>query len=99
MRGILLSLVCVAGILAMTPMTSSAAVAPVQPVISSSTSSIVAVPTTMFALQTADKKVDININTSSGGGRWYRSPVWIAIFVIGGVLILFMLAMIVRGSS
>ena len=93
MRGVLFSLICAAGILATVPATSSAT--PVQPSLSATT----ALTTPVFALQTADKKVDININTSSGGGRWYRSPVWIAIMAIGGVLILFMLVMAVRGGG
>ena len=96
MRGFLLALVCALGILATVPATSSASVAThQQPAISA------AVTTPVFAvMQAGDKKIDINISTgSSGGARWYKSPVWIAIMVIGGVLVLFMLAMVVRGGN
>jgi hypothetical protein len=96
MRGFLLSLVCAMGILATIPQPASASVAPTQPAISSATP-VMATP--VYALQVADKKVDINITTSSGGGRWYRSPVWIAIMAIGGVVLLMLIVMAARGGG
>ena len=92
MRGVLLSLVCAAGILAMVPAASSASVAPVHP-------SISAVTAPIFALQATDKKVDINITTSSGGGRWYRNPVWIAIGAIAVVVLLLLVVLAARGGG
>jgi hypothetical protein len=45
-----------------------------------------------------DLNIDINVNRA-GGGAWYRSPVWIAIAVIAGVLVLLLLVLAVRGGG
>ena len=92
MRGVLLSILLTFAVVG----ASSAKTAAASPAKSSAISAPVA-----FAMeaQAADKTVDININTSSGGGRWYRSPVWIAIMAIGGVVLLMLIAMAVRGGS
>jgi hypothetical protein len=91
MRGVLLSLVCAAGLLAMTPAKSTAAFAP-----ATATMSAAAAP--VYALQVPDKTIDININSNSGG-RWYRSPVWIAIGAIAVVLVLLLIVLIARGGG
>ena len=93
MRGILLSLVCAAGLLALTPTKSIALSAPAHAAVSA------AAP--VFALQQPGKTLDININTStsSGGARWYRNPMWIAILAIGGVVLLMLIVMAARGGS
>ena len=96
MRGFLLSLVCAMGILAPIPQPASASAAPSQPAIYSAAS---AMTTGVYALQVADKKVDINISTSSGNRRWYRSPVWIAIGAIGSVVLLMLSVMAARGGG
>ena len=41
----------------------------------------------------------INVEVNRGGGRWYASPVWIAIGVIGGVLVLMLIVMALRGGT
>jgi predicted S18 family serine protease len=41
----------------------------------------------------------INVEVSKGGGRWYASPVWIAIGVIGGVLVLMLIVMALKGGT
>ena len=41
----------------------------------------------------------INVEVNKGGGKWYASPVWIAIGVIGGVLLLMLIVMALRGST
>jgi hypothetical protein len=41
----------------------------------------------------------INVEVDRGGGKWYASPVWIAIGVIGGVLLLMLIVMALRGST
>lgn len=42
----------------------------------------------------------INVEINKGGGRrWYASPVWIAIGVIGGVLVLMLIVMALRGGG
>ena len=94
MRGVLLSLICAAGILMAAPQSASASAGPHHPAMSATTA-----PAPVFALMAQEKKLDINISTNSGGGRWYRSPVWIAIMVIGGVVILLMLVMAARGGG
>ena len=47
----------------------------------------------------APQAPQINIEVNKGGSKWYASPVWIAIGVIGGVLLLMLLAMALRGST
>jgi hypothetical protein len=44
-------------------------------------------------------KVSVDINTHSGGGAWWTSPVWIAIGVIALVLLIVIIAMAARGSG
>ena len=42
----------------------------------------------------------INVEVNKGGGRrWYASPVWIAIGVIGGVLVLMLIVMALKGGT
>jgi hypothetical protein len=92
MRGVLLSLVCAAGLLAATPATSSASLAPAPASVSAPASAPV------FALQQPDKTIEINIG-ERGGGRWYRSPVWIAIGAISAVIVLLLIVLIARGGG
>jgi len=92
MRGVLLSLVCAAGLLAATPVTSSASAAPGPTAMSAPTSGSV------FALQQPDKTIEVNIG-ERGGGRWYRSPAWIAIGAIAGVIVLLLIVLVARGGS
>jgi hypothetical protein len=50
--------------------------------------------------QPAQGKLDININThSTGGAAWWTNPIWIAIGVIALVLLIFLIAMAVRGGG
>ena len=45
-------------------------------------------------------KLDIDIDVNKGGGgAWWASPVWIAIGVIGVVLLVVIVAMIARGGG
>jgi hypothetical protein len=41
---------------------------------------------------TKDVNVDVNLNHGTGGGRWFVSPVWLA---IGGLAVLVVLVLIV----
>ena len=92
MRGVLLSLVCAAGLLAATPTKSSASFAPAPASVSA--------PAPIYALQQVpDKTIDIKVTDTRGGGRWYRSPVWIAIGAISGVIILLLIVLIARGGG
>jgi len=91
MRGVLLSLVCAAGLLAATPAKSIASLAPTHAAVSAPAAPV-------FALQQPDKTIDININSNSGA-RWYRSPVWIAIGAIAVVVLLLLIVLIARGGG
>jgi hypothetical protein len=92
MRGILLSLVCAAGLLAMTPAKSTAAFAPL-------TATMSAAPAPVYALQVPDKTIDININSNRGGARWYRSPVWIAIGVLALIVLVMLIVLLTRSGG
>jgi hypothetical protein len=54
---------------------------------------------TIYALQIPDKKIEITVGERSGGGRWYRSPVWIAIGALAAVIVLLLIVLIARGSG
>lgn len=43
--------------------------------------------------------IEIDINRSRGGGAWWTNPMWIAIGVIGLVLLVVIVAMIARGGG
>jgi hypothetical protein len=59
----------------------------------------VAVQTAQQAPQTPPKaQVDINVNRN-GGGRWYASPVWIAIGVLALILILLLIVLATRSGG
>ena len=45
-----------------------------------------------------DVNVDINVNRGSGG-RWYASPVWIAIGGLAVLIVLVLLVMAMRGGG
>jgi len=50
--------------------------------------------------QPVQGKVDVNINThSGGGGAWWTNPIWIAIGVVALVLLVIIVAMAARGSG
>jgi len=53
-----------------------------------------------FALQVPDKKIDVTVGErSSGGGVWYRSPVWIAIGVLAFVVLVLLIVLLSRSGS
>jgi hypothetical protein len=49
--------------------------------------------------QPAQGKLDIDINTHSGGGAWWTSPIWIAIGAIALVLLILIIVMAARGGG
>lgn len=49
-----------------------------------------------FAQEGDAKKVDVNINTDSGGGDWYTSPI---VWVIGAAVFILLLVALTRGSG
>jgi len=44
-------------------------------------------------------KIDVDINKRDGGGAWWNNPMWVAIGVIGIVLLVVIVAMIARGGG
>ena len=49
--------------------------------------------------QPVQGKIDVDINTHSGGGAWWTSPIWIAIGAIALVLLILIIVMAARGSG
>ena len=50
--------------------------------------------------QPAQGKIDVDINThSGGGGAWWASPIWLAIGAIALVLLILIIVMAARGSG
>ena len=92
MRGVLLSLVCAAGLLTAAPKTSFAASAPAQAAISAPAAPV-------FAQQQPDKTIDINVTDSRVPSRWYRSPVWIAIGAMAVVIVLLLIVLIAKSGG
>ena len=94
MRGILWSfaLTCVITLMGLATQPSVA---------SMSGSSVVyaaAVSTGMDAQQ-APIDVDINVKRDSGHVAWYRSPLWLAIAIVAGVVLLLLLMLAFRGTG
>ena len=52
-----------------------------------------------MAAEMPDKTIDINVNTTHGGGRWYRSPVWIAIGALAAVVVLLLIVLAARSGG
>jgi len=49
--------------------------------------------------QPVQGKLDIDINTHSGGGAWWANPIWIAIGAIALVLLILIIVMAARGGG
>ena len=44
-------------------------------------------------------QINVEVNKGGSSRRWYASPVWIAIGVIGGILVLMLIVMALKGSN
>jgi hypothetical protein len=68
---------------------------------SSSVPSISSPSTVVYALQTPDKKIDIDISTNrgGGGGKWYANPLWIAIGAVAAIVVLLLMITAARGGG
>ena len=67
---------------------------------SSSVPSISSPSTVVYALQTPDKQIDINISTNKGGGgKWYTNPMWIAIGAVAAIVVLLLVVLAARGGG
>jgi hypothetical protein len=84
MRTPLLALAVLLGFFVFTPGPSEAAMA--------------APGATLIVAQAQPPQVDVQI-TDQRGGAWYASPVWIAIGVIGLVVLILLIVMAARGGG
>ena len=91
MRSFLLSLGIVFGLLLIPAIDGGASVAP-----GPALSAVVHAADSAELSQAPQINVEVN---KGGGGKWYASPVWIAIGVIGGVLVLMLIVMALKGST
>jgi hypothetical protein len=55
--------------------------------------------TTVVAAQQPAGQAQIDIDINRGGGDWWMSPTWIAIGVLGLVLLIVVIALMVRGGG
>jgi uncharacterized membrane-anchored protein YitT (DUF2179 family) len=78
----------------------AAAATPARAELSLQPSTMPTIAATTYALQQNPvKDVNVDINVNHGGRAWYRNPMWIAIAVIGGVLLLVLLLLAFRGTG
>lgn len=91
MRGILLSVVLAGAFAIAAPTNRTASAMTTVP-------TIAAAATPVYALQVPDKQVEITVN-ERGSARWYRNPIWIALAAFGGIIILLLIILAVRGSG
>jgi len=91
MRGVLLAVTFASMMTIFAPAKSFAATAQTVP-------AIAAAPAPVIALQIPDKTIQITVG-DRGAGRWYRSPVWVAIGVLAAIVILLLIVMAVRGGG
>lgn len=90
MRSYLLSLGIVFGLLLIPAMDAGSSVA--------SGPAFATVVHAADSVETAQPQINVEIGEGSSK-RWYASPVWIAIGVIGGVLVLMLIVMALRGNT
>ena len=90
MRGVLLSLALVVGVAVLAPQPTSASLVSAGTTASMSAS---------HDFQNPPKDVNVDINVNRGGGRWYASPVWIAIGAVAAVLVLLLIILAARSGG
>jgi hypothetical protein len=44
-------------------------------------------------------QLDVDIDVNEGGGAWWTNPIWIAIGVIGALVVVLLIVMAVRGGG
>jgi hypothetical protein len=44
-------------------------------------------------------QINVEVKRDGGGGRWYMSPVWVAIGAIAAVLVILLIVLAARGSG
>ena len=88
MRGVLTAC-AVACLLASAPRYASASTA------GTALTGSISAPSTMFALQNPDKKIEVTVG-DRGTGAWYRSPTWIAIGVLAFIVLVVLIVLLSR---
>jgi hypothetical protein len=56
-------------------------------------------PTGSAAPAAPTGKVDVDVNVSHSGGRWYANPLWIAIGVLAVIVLIALIVMAGRGGG
>ena len=69
---------------------------PIKALLSKALMSVFCVMLTVFAVAQDTKKVDVDINTNSGGGSFFASP-WV--WVVGVAVFILLLVALLRGGS
>ena len=59
----------------------------------------IAFRTLALAAQEPAKDVKIEVKVDRGGSDWYKNPVWIAIGVLGTVVLVLLIGFAIRGSG
>jgi hypothetical protein len=60
----------------------------------------ISAPSAVFAVQVPDKKIEVTVDQQrSGGGMWYRSPVWVAIGVLAFVVLVMLIVLLTRSGG
>jgi len=90
MRSFLLTLAVVLGLMAI-PAHHGAAIA--------TGATLEAAASTPVLDQAAPNPPQINVEVNRGGGRWYASPVWIAIGIVALVVLVLLIVMASRGGG
>jgi len=91
MRGVLFACAVASLLVASPRLQASALTAAAAPTISA--------PSAAFALQVPDKKIEVTVGERSGGGVWYRSPVWIAIGILAFIVLVLLIVLLSRSGG
>jgi hypothetical protein len=68
--------------------------------LAASSAPTISAPSAVFAVQVPDKKIEVTVGEQrSGGGMWYRSPVWIAIGVLALIVLVMLIVLLTRSGG
>jgi hypothetical protein len=68
--------------------------------LTASSAPAISAPSATFAVQVPDKKIEVTVGEQrSGGGIWYRSPVWIAIGVLALIVLVMLIVLLTRSGG
>lgn len=58
-----------------------------------------ALPAVSIASAAEGPDLDVEVDIDREGDAWYRNPIWIAIFVLGALIIIVLIIMAARGGG